>query len=125
MVAESDSPLGSKPAPFSASTNHVSDLASSSREPIEAAVSGLARKRNRRRRAVFNGVVGVMRSYSSIMFSRSSLVVTEMRESSSSLGSWYLRVKWRLLRSVQERREERSKREEWRSITTMRVTPPM
>lgn len=65
-----------------------------------------------------------VRSYSSIMLSRSSSVVTEIKESRSSLGSWYLRVKGRPLRRVLERRLERSEREVWRSTTTIRVSPP-
>lgn len=93
---------------------------------MEAAVSGLARKRNKRRRPGFEETEVVIRSYSSNMLSRSSSVATEMRESRSSLGSWYFRVKRRPLRRVRERREERAEREElpWRSTTTMRVSPP-
>jgi hypothetical protein len=46
------------------------------------------------------------------MFSKSSSVVTEIRESKSSLGSWYLKMKGRPLRRVLERREESEERVE-------------
>lgn len=66
-------------------------------------------------------------------------MVTEINESRSSDGSWYLRVNggketdwdearededWDLIR-VLVRRVVRSTREVWRSTTTMRVSPPM
>lgn len=88
--------------------------------------SGLVAKRNRRMREglMTEVAAAAVRSYSSIMFSRSSSVVTEMRESRSSLGSWYLSVKGRPFRNVFERRVERSASEVARSATMMRVSPP-
>lgn len=126
MVAESDNPLGSNPAPFNASTNHVSDFASSSNDPMEAAVSGFDRNKNNLNLAGFvEGLDAFNRSYSSTMLSRSSSVETDTSESRSSLGSWYLRLNWRPLRRVVERRQQRSASEVWRSATTIRVSPPM
>uniref|UniRef100_A0A0A9HS90 Uncharacterized protein n=1 Tax=Arundo donax TaxID=35708 RepID=A0A0A9HS90_ARUDO len=65
-----------------------------------------------------------MRSYSSTRLSRSSSVETEMRESRSSLGSWYLRVKGQPPRSDRERRAWTSARDALRSTATIRVSPP-
>lgn len=87
--------------------------------------SGFVGNRNNRiREGLMDELAAVVRSYSSIMFSRSSSVVTEMRESRSSFGSWYLRVKGLPLRKVLERRVESSVSEVVRSTTTMRVSPP-
>ena len=52
-------------------------------------------------------------------------MVTEIKESRSSLGNWYLSVKERPLSSVLERRVMREEREEVRSRAMMRVSPPM
>nr|KYP65550.1 hypothetical protein KK1_011793 [Cajanus cajan] len=58
------------------------------------------------------------------MLSRSSSVVTVMRLSRSSLGSWYLSVKGLPLRMVRESFAHRSFNDEWRSTTTILVSPP-
>ncbi|KAG9143855.1 hypothetical protein Leryth_011506 [Lithospermum erythrorhizon] len=92
ITAESEAPLLSRSELFKASTNHVSDLASFNRAPMEVVVSGFTRKRNKRIRAGFTGAVDIILSCSSIIFSKSSSVVTEMSESSSSFGSWYFMV---------------------------------
>jgi len=65
-----------------------------------------------------------VRLYSLIMFSRSSSMVTEMRESRSSLGSWYLSVKGLPFRKVFERRVERVASDVACSDTMMHVSPP-
>ena len=129
--AESDRPPSDIPAvPLSALRNQSSDFPEPKPKaegsgPMGWAESGLLEKRNRRIREGFEELLAeAVRSYSSIMLSRSSSVVTEMRESRSSLGSWYLRAKGRPLRKVLERRVEISEREVWRSTTMMRVSPP-
>lgn len=113
--------------PLRAFRNQSSDLVELSiSDSIDEIVSDFAGKRNNRSRdvLVLPFELEMMRSYSSIMFSRSSSVVTEIKESSSSLGSWYLSEKGRPFRSVFERRRDRSESEEWRSVTTIRVSPP-
>jgi hypothetical protein len=112
-----------------ASTNQVSDLEESSRrEPSEEEDSGLAGKRKRRIREVREDPppeeVAATRSYSSTRLSRSSSVETEMRESRSSLGSWYLSVKGWPARSDRERRAWTSASEAFLSTATIRVSPP-
>lgn len=64
------------------------------------------------------------RSYSSIMFSTSSSVVTVIRASRSSLGSWYLTVRLVLLAILESllRREEKEVVLRWTATT--RVSPP-
>jgi hypothetical protein len=59
---------------------------------METAVSGLEKKRNNLSREGEGEGFEDKRSYSSIMFWRSSSVETVMRLSRSSLGRWYLRV---------------------------------
>lgn len=73
---------------------------------MEEIDSGLDGKRKRRRRDDLAEELLFSRSYSSIILSRSSSVVTEIKESRSSFGSWYLRVKLASLLSsrVLERR---------------------
>jgi hypothetical protein len=112
-----------------ASTNQFSDLEESSRrEPREEEDSGLAGKRKSRIREVREDPPpeeeAAMRSYSSTRLSRSSSVETEMRESRSSLGSWYLSVKGRPPSSDRERRAWTSASVAWRSTATIRVSPP-
>jgi hypothetical protein len=112
-----------------ASTNQFSDLDESSRrEPTEEEDSGFAGKRKIRIREVREDPlpeeVEPLRSYSSMRLSRSSSVETEMRESRSSLGSWYLRVKGLPPRSDRERRAWTSASDACRSTATIRVSPP-
>lgn len=60
---------------------------------IEETDSSFVGKRNKRSREDLLPAEDEFNlSYSSIMFSRSSSVVTEINESRSSEGSWYLRV---------------------------------
>ncbi|PRQ28697.1 hypothetical protein RchiOBHm_Chr5g0005791 [Rosa chinensis] len=57
-----------------------------------------------------------MRSYSSIMLSTSSSVVTEIRASSSSFGSWYLTVTlliWRAWRGGSRKWWRVARRQFW------------
>jgi hypothetical protein len=113
-----------------ASTNQVSDLeVSSRREPREEEDSGLAGKRKSRIREVREDPppeeeVAATRSYSSTRLSRSSSVETEMSESRSSLGSWYLSVKGWPESRERESRAWTSASVAFRSTATIRVSPP-
>ncbi|KAF7819916.1 uncharacterized protein G2W53_025371 [Senna tora] len=73
-AAESDTPLDRIIELFRASTNQVSDLASSRSEPIETALSGLEKNRKSLNLEGRGGETAIKRSCSSIMFSKSSLV---------------------------------------------------
>lgn len=77
-----ETPLRIKFTPLSASQNHDSVFGSLKPDPSD---SDLAGKRNSRIREGAGRVL-----CSSIMLVRSSSEVTEMRESRSSPGSWYL-----------------------------------
>ncbi|EYU40821.1 hypothetical protein MIMGU_mgv1a026079mg [Erythranthe guttata] len=109
--------------------NQSSDLVDAVSTRICSMLDEVLGKRKRRRRPGFAAPpteeLLQRRSYSSTIFSRSSSVVTEIKESRSSLGIWYLREKDWLWRRVLERRWWRSEREVWRSITMIRVSPPM
>lgn len=88
--------------------------------------SKLHENMNRRRREVLEAGLAeeLRRSYSSTMFSRSSSVVTEMRESRSSFGSWYLSENDFPERRVLDRRRQRSERVVCLSTRMIRVSPP-
>ena len=106
---------------LSASKNHDSDFGSWRTDPGE---SGLEGKRNNRMREGV-GVAGRL-SYSSNILRRSSSVVSEIRESRSWCGSWYLRVNWYGIWRVWESWVVRAERlaVARRSTATMRVSPP-
>lgn len=118
----SDNPLLIIIVLFNASLNQDSDFGSSNNDPTD---SGRVGKRNN---LIRDGVGELtIRSCSSNMLCRSSSVVIEIKESRSSLGSWYLSVNGRLLYRVRERwwvSDEMVAAVVRRSTATMRVSPP-
>ena len=110
--------------PLSASTNQDSDFASSSKELTQGEFEVFFPEGKRKRRKRGEARASESPSCSSIMFSRSSSVERETRESRSSDGSWYLMEKEWLCKKERERREWRSDKVCRRSTVIIRVSPP-
>lgn len=117
---EDESSTGFEPATFNASTNQSSSL-------FKSRTGSSVLKRKNRMREDVGEAEDERRSYSSTILQKSSSEETEMRESRSWLGSWYLRRKlWDPLRrdlEIWEKREERES-EVFRGMEIMRVSPP-